>query len=65
MPAPETDRAALEDKIGFEAESTAAATDANPGAFGGLFGCSRRPKNKSGRKNIFLKKNGHMANLAS
>ena len=41
-------------------QSTAAATEASPGAFGGLFGCSRRLQNKPGRKNIFRKKNGHM-----
>ena len=37
-------------------QSTAAATEASPGAFGGLFGCSRRPENKPGRKNIFFVK---------
>ena len=38
-------------------QSTAAATEANPGAFPGLFGCSQHPKSKPGRKNIFRKKN--------
>ena len=35
--------------------STAAATEANQGAFGGLFGCSRRLKKQGGPKNIFCK----------
>ena len=39
--------------------STAAAEEANPGAFGGLFGFSQYLKNKPGRKNkILLKKIG-------
>ena len=37
-------------------QSTAAATEASPGAFGGLFGCSQHTKSKAGRKNIFLVK---------
>ena len=41
-------------------QSTAAATEANPGAFGGLFGCSQHPKSKAGRTNIFFVKKGHM-----
>ena len=39
-------------------QSTAAATEANPGTFGGLYGCSGPLKNKSGRKNKFGKKRG-------
>ena len=41
-------------------QSTAAATEASPGAFGGLFGCSQHTKSKAGRKNIFFVKKGHM-----
>ena len=38
-------------------QSTAAATEANPGGFWGPFGCSQRQKNKPAQKNIFsLKK---------
>ena len=37
-------------------QSTAAATEASPGAFGGLFGCSQHTKSKAGRKNIFFVK---------
>ena len=37
-------------------QSTAAATEANPGGFWGLFGCSQRLKNKPAQKNIFFVK---------
>ena len=37
-------------------QSTAAATEASPGAFGGLFGCSQHTKSKAGRKYIFFVK---------
>ena len=46
-------------------QSTAAATEANPGGFWGPFGCSRRLKNKPAQKNIFALKNGHMAHTGS
>ena len=37
-------------------QGTAAATEANPGAFGGLFGCSQHTQSKPGRTSIFLVK---------
>jgi hypothetical protein len=37
-------------------QSTAAATEANPGGFWGPFGCSRRLKNKPAQKIFFVKK---------
>ena len=37
-------------------QSTAAATEANPGGFWGLFGCSQRLKNKPAQKIFFVKK---------
>ena len=37
-------------------QSTAAATEASSGAFGGLFDCSQHTKSKAGRKNIFFVK---------
>ena len=40
-------------QLNYCCQSTAAATEANPGAFGGLFGCSQHPKSKAGRTNIF------------
>ena len=41
-------------QLNYCCQSTAAATEANPGAFGGLFGCSQHTKSKAGRTNIFL-----------
>ena len=40
-------------QLNYCCQSTAAATEANPGAFGGLFGCSQHTKSKPGRTNIF------------
>ena len=40
-------------------QSTAAATEASLGAFGGLFGRSQHTKSKAGQKYFFVKK-GHM-----
>ena len=46
-------------QLNYCCQSTAAATEASPGAFGGLFGCSQHTKSKAGRKNIFfVKKKG-------
>ena len=46
-------------------QSTAAATEANPGGFGGLFGCSRRLRNKPAQKIFFRSKHGHMAHTGT
>ena len=43
-------------QLNYCCQSTAAATEASPGAFGGLFGCSQHTKSKAGRKNIFFVK---------
>ena len=43
-------------QLNYCCQSTAAATEASPGALGGLFGCSQHTKSKTGRKNIFFVK---------
>ena len=40
-------------QLKYRCQSTAAATEASPGGFGGLFGCSWRWKIQLGRKKIF------------
>ena len=40
-------------QLKYRCQSTAAAMEANPGGFGGLFGCSWRWKIQLGRKKIF------------
>ena len=47
-------------QLKYRCQSTAAATAASPGGFGGLFGCSWQWKIQLGRKKIFRKKNGYM-----
>ena len=47
-------------QLKYRFQSTAAAMEASPGGFGGLFGCSWRWKIQLGRKKIFRIKNGHM-----
>ena len=41
-------------QLDYCCQSTAAATEASPGAFGGLFGCSQHTKSKAGRKKYFF-----------
>ena len=43
-------------QLNYCCQSTAAATEASSGAFGGLFGCSQHTKSKPGRTNIRLEK---------
>ena len=37
-------------QLNYRYQSIAVATEANPGVFGGLLGCSQHPKSKPGRK---------------
>ena len=43
-------------QLNYCCQSTAAATEASLGAFGGLFGCSQHTKSKAGRKIFFFVK---------